>query len=514
MSRLRGLGWLLLAAAALAGSGCAMYSETRDKQGQELQAAWGKVELQAPVTASRKNFVALLEEQMAFEDELWAHARSVRAQQMLVTWTVGQFKGEIDQALVAVAGSADDARLDQLDKARRNMASAQSNLDDEKRTLATLGVSWPGCPATEGPKRDEFLAALGRRGLAADDIKSVAGSLASGAAHCKSLNAAIAPGGELHKAQRARDAEVDKAAAHESEKAEKVKAVEKASERLAAAEKALAADPASGRDKLTEARQNFEKAVDAVVKLQTAIGQAFLAQKELDTVNEFLTTYDNVVAGKGAPADSNRFAIALALFPDLKDKASAALKDVEKPNLVPLVQQKQLAQARLAAAERDIQRASALVQLHQAQVDQLWARQAALRKAQVSAKALPSSLDKEPLRYQLVPVKQSPLDQPEGAMAAAEAGLQSKVELWRVAALYLYAEGNLRAEVGKTRQRILAANYEKSIDYAESSLNQWKALLDPSVELMALYGASGTRVSDIREFLNTLALFLIAAGVE
>jgi outer membrane protein TolC len=80
--------------------------------------------------------------------------------------------------------------------------------------------------------------------------------------------------------------------------------------------------------------------------------------------------------------------------------------------------------------------------------------------------------------------------------------------------LFLDAEGRLRAEAGKTRYRMTALERERTLSIAESNINQWKALIDPSVDLMVAYGTSGLKSSDIQAFLNSLTLLWIGVGVN
>ena len=74
------------------------------------------------------------------------------------------------------------------------------------------------------------------------------------------------------------------------------------------------------------------------------------------------------------------------------------------------------------------------------------------------------------------------------------------------------AEGRLRAETGKAYYRISALEHEMALTYVDSGLKQWKALLDPSVELMALYAGSGVKVTEVTSFFNSVALLWIAAA--
>ena len=70
------------------------------------------------------------------------------------------------------------------------------------------------------------------------------------------------------------------------------------------------------------------------------------------------------------------------------------------------------------------------------------------------------------------------------------------------------------SQQNKIQHQIIALGYEEPLTQAESGLQQWKALLDPSVELLGLYGAAGLKAKDIQDFLNTLALLWIAAKVN
>jgi hypothetical protein len=85
-----------------------------------------------------------------------------------------------------------------------------------------------------------------------------------------------------------------------------------------------------------------------------------------------------------------------------------------------------------------------------------------------------------------------------------------RTKLWRSTALFLDAEGRLRAEGGKAFYRISALEHEQVLTYAESGLNQWKALIDPSVELIAAYSAAGVKLTDITGVLNSVTLLWIA----
>ena len=513
----RRLGLAFLAVAGMLNGGCALYSGARDKQGEELKVAWSKVDLTAQVTTPRKNFASILEQQLKFEDEIWGFYRTRLAEQMLSDWKVGRVENYIGEAMAAIAGDRSSAI------AVMGSASAARGVRDDieagpKRNMAIAGISWPGCDGVDGPKGDKLLADLKKSGADESRIVIVSDSLEVGKAKCADLAQKVAAGfpkeGELAKAQKALEQdqtrEADDKKALDEAKAE----FDQAAKNYDTAEQTFAGDSKSGREDFDKADKRLREAADKLSKLQSSLGQVLVSEDRLKSLDTFLTTYEDVVAGKGAPEGSNRAAIALALFPDLRDKARVALRDVEKPNLVPLLQQKKVEQAKLAAAQRNLQRRQQLLELRQAHVDQLMERLSTLNTARIAVEAL-KPLAEVPLGPALVPLKTAPLDLPPGGeQTKALAELKVKRELWRIAALVLHAEGNLRANVGKTRYQITALAYEESVSYAESGLMQWKALLDPSVDLLAEFGASGLKAKDIQDFLNTLSLLWIAAEVN
>jgi hypothetical protein len=271
----------------------------------------------------------------------------------------------------------------------------------------------------------------------------------------------------------------------------------------------LVVNPTENRDKVDAALKRLGDLAQDLKNADDAFSLEFLSEERIASLDRFLSTYSDVVAGKGTEG-GNRAAIALAVFPDLIDKARVALKDLEKPNLVPLVLQKNLEQTKLEAAQRDIQTRTRLISLRQAHVDGLTAQARAYKAADdaLNAKGVTQRLATLKLREAMKPVSDKEVtDDPDGLF-------ESKQKLWKATALYLDAQGRLRANVGKTRYRVTALERERTLTYAESNVNQWKALIDPSVELMGAYGASGVKSSDIQSLFNSLTLLWIGVGVN
>ena len=105
---------LAILSAALLLSGCTsvspglphLYSPARDKQGQDVEMAWGAVDLGAQLSVPRKNLKALLDEQLAIEDEIWSAFRAGEARQMAQGETLGQWQRAMETRLQVLAGMA------------------------------------------------------------------------------------------------------------------------------------------------------------------------------------------------------------------------------------------------------------------------------------------------------------------------------------------------------------------------------------------------------------------------
>lgn len=499
----RRLSKLVLAVVAgVATSGCALFSETRQKQGQELTDAWAKVDLATQVAAPRKNRQALLDQQLKLEEELWSFSRSRIAEQMVATWTVGALQKHIGTRIEQVAGTP--GQVASAAAAASSVADAKKAMAPKLTDLALVGGAWPGCEAVPpGPARDKFEKGMKDRpekGLvlaALDAFKGPCEALAAAEAQAK-------PGGELGTAaialaaeRAARQADSDKLKVAQA-------AFNEAKETYEKEAAALVAAPSSSRGKLDEAIASLKKSAESLGQLDSSLSVAVVSEERLASINKFIANYEDVVAGKGTPEGSSRAAIALGLFPDLIDKTRQTLLDAQKPSLVPLVLQKKVEQAKLEAAQRDLARRDQMLALRQQRVAILTERLETYQRAEASLKGA-----------LLSPVAGARLG-PLLAPAAANADLASteqkrKNELHRVASLVLDAEGRLQAASGKARYQIAALAHEEATSYAESSLMQWKALLDPSVELLVAYGDSGLKASQIQDLLNTIALLVIAA---
>lgn len=500
------LGTGLVLAVAISLGGCAIYSETRDKQGQAAQASWSKAKdaLNAPVATARKNVQALLDEQLATEDSIWKFRRSQLAQALAFKSTLGDFNALVLSAQARVGEGANEAlkkSLLDIERAHQSISSAQSS-------LALFGLTVPDCDKlTDEAKRQAFenneVQAI-TDGNAKQAMMGVEPSLVIACKTLKDESDKPIISGELLAAKVA--LENEKAALDSDMKASEgaQSSYKAALAQYSAAADALLRDPTSSRDTVTQALDKLAKLEGDLTKFQDAFSVKFVAQARLESLDRFLSTYKDIASGKAAPADANRTAIALAVFSDLRDKATKALNDLENPNLVPLVTQKSIEQVKLAATQRDIDARQQLIAQRQAYFEAV--------AAQVDAYQRIADVLK--LREVAVLGATTSLREALSPAAASDAAFETRVKLWRAVARYLDAEGRLRADAGKAQYRILALIHEQALTYAESNIAQWQALIDPSVQVLGDYAAAGLKTSDITAFLDSLALLWIGAGVH
>lgn len=513
---------LLLVVVALAASGCAIYSETRDKQGQAAKESWGKVDLAAQLSVPRQNQQALLDERLKLEDELWLQRRD-RLAQLLTRLKVSDFRTRVTADAKRLLGA--QRSLDDLNKAQLALRTAKEAYRVDTSGVLAAGLTVPSC--------DVVLTA--KKGAGSDKEKAQAALIAIAAAapasavdyvkrvnedrndNCGALDKGLGDfGGDLGQAQAALKRDQDELRVSRVRAEIAQVAYKKAVAEYEEVAKQFADSVAKGED-TDGARSKLDaaltKAGDALAVLkdaQDSFSIKLVSEARLDSLDRFLSTYTDVRDGKGTPENASKAAIALAVFPDLRAKAQKVLSELEKPNLIPLALQKGVEKARLDGAQRDIDVINTRLALRQAHVDALaaqgnayWQVNGALSNAAVQ------KFDSTTMFQAL-----QPLTAKEAEDRSDNGPVEGKKLLWMATALYLDAEGRLRAEGVKTEHRIVALSYEQAASLAESNLGQWKALIDPSVELMAAYGASGLKSTDIASFLNTLTLLWIGVGVN
>ena len=507
--------------------GCALYSATRDQQGKDAKEAWRRVDLKAQVEVPRQNLAKLLDEQLRIEEEIWRSRRTFLTGAIVSGWTLDQLAAQVDQGLLRVLGGAQAQeafeRAEALESELSRRRAAEVKLAAAASTIRVSGIEPPTCAIVLDPTLLAQFEEAARATTGAERFQAYRGASPSLADACRQLReqGQTAFEGELGAARKAM---VEEQAAIDNDKGAADLQAARMRAALAeyqAAEREFSAKPADGRARIDEALAKLRTLASALAVAAdpngaaasaapgTAFSNKLMAEERLASLNRFLSTYDDVTAGKGTPEGSSRAAIALALFPDLLKKSQDALAEANKPRLAPLVLQKNLEQARLEAAQRDVQRRETLLELRRVhvrhQADQAMAYLNAARGLRRLDKA---ALDSQAMREVLRAYDDESRD------ASAARTREAKQQTWKAVTRFLEAEGHLRAEASKAQYRITALEHEGVLTYAESSINQWKGLIDPSVDLLADWGASGVKASDITDLFDSLMLLGIAIGVN
>lgn len=495
-------------------SGCALYSETRDKQAQEAVKAWEQVDLGAQVAVPRKNMAALLKQQLDLADEFGRAkrdnlARSIATgsdtdvlipkgtttQPPIATGTIAlTLIDPVHKALTGLAGSPDAAK--KWTEARAATLAARRNFAEAQRGLRWLGVEVPDCAALKAPGLKALIAAWPATPAQSSLLRT---SVAEMTAICGDADFAamdgVSLGGTL---QQTREKVQLAAAALEQQRA--LGLMHRNSYRAALAEYEAAAavkgKPDEYRDKVAAAAGKMKTAAAALDKLDDAFSIRFLSEQKRDALDDTVAAVLDRAEDGTLPENASRATVALAVFPALLDKAKLAFADAKQPGLVPLLLQKDLEQIKADAASRDVEaqlvKIATLEQLIEAQSRQA---QRLLQARDALADATGSELASR-------------------ALAPSASPSEKKMRLWRATAYYLDASGRLDAETSKFRYKLDALDQERALGYAESSILQWKTLIDSNVGQMAQFGASGIKASHVAGLLNSASLLAIAIGTN
>jgi hypothetical protein len=477
-------------------TGCALYSETRDKQAQEALKAWEEVDLNAQVAIPRKNLAVLLGQQMDVQDELALAKRDNLARAIATGGTIQDtLVGPVGVELNKLAGSVDLAVIwrDEREKeqkvkhafavAGRQLRWLRLEIPDcatlAKAETTSLITNWKGTPAQAG-------------------ILSASTSVMKAECEKADFNATakVGVGGTLL-ASREKLVEAEKKLQDQRD----ASILHRNNYRAALAEYELMAaavkrEPNANRKKMLEAAAKLKTAADALAGFEDAFSVQFLAEQKRDALNEALSTILNRPEGGALPDNASRATIALAIFPDLLDKANQAFADAKKPTLVPLLLQKDLEQIKADAAKRDVD--AQLTKI--AMLEQLLTTQS--RQVDHLLKA------------------RDALQGMNGSIIAAEAlgkrspPTEQKMRLWRATSFYLDAVGRLSGEADKIDYKVLALERERALAYAESNIHQWGTLIGSSVRQMAQFGASGIKSSNLTALINSATLLAIAIGTN
>lgn len=517
-------------AVLIALSGCSVfYSEARDKQGQAASAAWQKVEVATQISLARKNHAALLADQLKATDELAAAQRTLAARQLAIgsesvrTLLLGPINSEL--AILSPSESEVTAWLDfeqRSQSSEAKLATITQNFrqrgflpkvcgDVDKNEADIAAIT--NIDATRGAELNELqtsyrLACVEANGLGSAP-KLTSGSLADVQNDAINAKAAVDT------------AKKDTAPAREAFEAA-LKSYNAASSQQEANAKGLT-------NQLEVAKSNLQKVVEGADKAQkvlnSALGTKLLADAEQDSIDRFLATF-SAEGGKAPSTGVSHSAAAVLALSKFAGEAKAEWANTDKPNLVPLLLARNLAQAKSDAATREIQIRTLSLSLRQQRVQILtqrytqlsYARNALMGQPEIRRNGVvirqatgPVTLDESAVAA-FTPVGPAPGEKKKLAVWMQD--VNNKQRTWDAATNYLDDVGRLQPAASKPLFQIDALAHDRALSLAESNLDLWTSIINSVVGQSAAFASSGIKPADIQALINSASLLWIGRGVN
>ena len=481
-------------------SGCAMlYSETRDKQAQEAQQAWEKVDLASQIAVPRKNLSALLGQQLALEDELLRARRDAIARALATGGTVQEtLVAPLTKLIGELAGSAEAAKKWQ--RVRADIEEQQELMRAPVRSLRWIGFEPPACAQIHSPASDKVVqewaatATRPRAGILTASIKAMKNI-------CTKLGELTTVGvltsGSMKQSEDNLRTEAAALEVQRSRSLELRNRYRIASAEYDAAAAAMTDTSAVASANVRRAAEKLRSLAQVLEGLDDAFSVQFIAEQKRDAVNQLLSAVLDTKPGTPLPEHASKAAMVLVVFPDLFDKAQASLADANKPHLAPFLLQKKIEQIKADTAARDVDAERKKIALLEEKLE------AQARQADSCMLAL-SALERNPLKGQQASVALAPVKQPG----------EEKMQVWRATAFYLDAIGRLHSEERKIDYKLTALTSERGLAYAESSVMQWGALINANVAQMSEFGSAGIRKEHLTALLNSASLLAIGIGTN
>ena len=482
-------------------TGCAVYSETRHKQGEAAKEAWKSVDIPGQLAVARKGEAALLVEQLKTEEALQKARRDALIRSMVFEGTVAsQLKDPIEKQLLALAGSPQVAVA--WASALKKEERAKSNLHDAEVEFTRAGFEMPACSVLSQQSFDNWgqshagapaylraawMSAVeecsGSALTAGSSFEFKSGALAITQKEVAEARAAVGGAKAASLAARNQVSKLSKEYSGELEK--------------------LSTDPTRAQDKLKSIAKELGDALAKIEKLPDPLSRQFVSEQRVKALDAALASLAGNVDSKG---ENNATSAALASLAEWFDQSRVELVDAKKPRLAAALLLRNLEQAKADAAAKDAQLQAMELQLRESKMN--WQLEQ-LRSLSYGHQAL-QSVSAEVLAMQaraaLAPV--------ESAKAMSGKAFEDKTKVWKSAASYLDANGRLAAEVNKTDIQRNALDHERAIAYAEGNIAQWNVLISSTINQLAEYGDAGVRKEDITGLVNSIALLFIAKGVQ
>ena len=520
---------LLLTTLAASSTGCSvLYNEARDKQGQTAKSDWEKVDLTSQISLARKNHTALLAEQLKVTDEIAGAQRNLAARQMAIG------SGSVDEVLLQPIErelrklSTSDSAAQSWIQYELKKQGAEADVAFVAQNFKQRGFTPKSCAEAQlnagpiGEVRDadavkgRMLAELQQDYMTkCDALKNIGPkpTLADGTL----ADAVLASDTALAAVEKAEEDTKPARQAFETALAEFTKATS-----------TQEANAKGLQEKLDHARDNLQSAVENADKagkvLSGAFGAKVLSDAEQASIDRFLATLtatkDDAVAERSKAADA---ILAISKF---AAETRADWTAADKPNLVPLLLAKNLAQAKGDTAAREIALRRLEVELRQQRVNILFQRYQRLSYAKAALVGQPEEKrGGEIVRAAVAPINLMETVNagftPVGARPSAtkelhawKAQVSDKQRLWDAATNYLDDIGRLQPAATKPNYQIDALAHDRTLSLAESNLALWTGVINSVVEQQSSYAASGIKPGDIQALLNSATLLWIGKGVN
>jgi len=482
-------------------TGCAVYSETRHKQGEAAKEAWKSVDIAGQLGAARKGEAALLAEQLKTEEALQKAKRDALIRAMVFEGTVAkQLKEPAEKQLLALAGSPQVAVA--WAAALKKEARAKSNLHDAEIEFTRTGLEMPACSVMSQQSFDVWAqshagapAYLRAPWMAAVD-ECTGDALTAGSSF-------VFKEGALAITQQAvADARAAIGAAKSASLAARNQVAKLSKEYSGELEK-LSADPSRTQDKLKSIAKELGEALAKIEKLPDPLSRQFVSEQRVKALDATLASLAGNVDSKG---ESSTTSAALASLAEWFDQSRVALADAKKPRLAAALLLRNLEQAKADAAAKDAQLQAMELQLLESKMNWQLEQLRSLSYAHQALQSVSPDVAAMQMRAALAPV--------ETEKATSGKAFEDKTKVWKSAASYLDANGRLAAEVNKTEIQRDALDHERAIAYAEGNIAQWNVLISSTINQLAEYGDAGIRKEDITGLVNSIALLFIAKGVQ
>lgn len=488
-------------------SGCnnfRIYSETRNKQAENLNQAWAAVDTKALITTERNNLTALHNEELKTQERAALAKRNqiiraIATDAPLDATLLNPIKTGIDN----YAGSRD-----QLNNWKNALESRDEFIDEQIRNemiFQQYGFELPSCnDLTTDKQLEKFKEWITNNAVRGEIIKS---SYDSAKTNCTShpnteFSSIDIQGSLLSERGKLLDAE---------KKLDDIK--NKSLEarngyRLASAEYEAAVAIQNKNPKVKERIEKAKSDLNIYYEIIKSVNDSasdifsedFLTDERRETLDAFFAEAAKPDQPTDSTPKSSRLIMASKLIPELIDNSNKTFSDAKSASLAPFILRKNLEQLKHEAITRDIATRTAEIRTRQEKLNLM----------------SETAFQLETAEELLSPVKEAHPALGKMSLPAllSIASPDHKKRIYHALSLYLDTIGRMNAEENKLTLRLSALDHERALAYSEVNILQWNTLINSSASQLEAYAASGIKPEKINSLINSLVLIWIGAGVN